>query len=139
MEKEKTFFGKILGDLFDFFKSNWEKFFKKTWNNSVPEPIKEKVTAIVKMVQLAKQMVDSDIADIVTAIIPGDWDDKIKDYLRKKLPVYLEKYKDLTDPDNAHNLATNLTKDVTGFSYGQSAVTVQMGYENYQANLPQTT
>jgi hypothetical protein len=47
--------------------------------------------AVVKVVNEIKKIVDGPAADIITAIIPGDIDDKIKDKLREILPVAILK------------------------------------------------
>jgi hypothetical protein len=40
-----------------------------------------------------KNFTDSPVADVLTVLIPGDIDDKIKDWLRAKLPVILTELK----------------------------------------------
>lgn len=55
-----------------------------------------------------KNFVDSPVADVLTAIIPGDIDDEIKNWLRAKLPTILAELKladscsALTDPTEIH-------------------------------------
>lgn len=55
--------------------------------------LKSAIHTSVLIVENIKKFVDSPDADIITALIPGDIDDKIKDLLRDKLPVILTELK----------------------------------------------
>lgn len=137
-EKKRSFIGAILHELLEAFKANWEKFANRTWGK-VPEDIREKVSIAVHIVNNIKKFVDSPVADFITSIIPGEIDDKIKVYLRTVLPIILEKYKvvsgdDLTAEDS-HLIATNITKELTDLSFGQSALTTEVGYQNLKDSL----
>jgi hypothetical protein len=142
---EKTFIGKILAEILEFFKANWFTFAKKTWKK-VPEELKEKVSIGVMIVENIKKIIDSPVVDLITNLIPGELDDKVKDYLRKILPVILESYTELnysekysnmnnyTLPDEIksktlHNIATDITHSLTDMSYGQSALTTEVCYQ----------
>jgi len=88
----KSFLEKIWGDLTSIF----EKF---------PAELKVAVGSGVVLVENLKNFVNSPVADILTAIIPGSLDDSIKTLLRNKLPGILTDLKlvdttlNLTDPN----------------------------------------
>lgn len=85
-------------------------FLKKIWQGvknlfkSLPKEAKNAIHIGVVVVDKIKTWVDSGAADVLTAIIPGDLDDKIKDKLREVLPKILQELKladtcgSLTDP-----------------------------------------
>lgn len=88
----KTFFGKIFAAIAKFFKG-------------LPAKAKEAIHIGVVITEAINKFVQSDTADIITAIIPGNLDDKIKEKLREKLPVILIQLRlandcaGLTNPD----------------------------------------
>lgn len=125
----KTFLGKIIASILEVFKSNFPEFIKKIYNK-IPDDLKFKLSAIVQVVENIKTFVDSPTADLITEIIPGDLDDDLKDWLRKVLPAILEKYKDISGAGYYHLVATELTSDLTGASFGQSAITIEAVYQN---------
>lgn len=125
----KTFLGKILASILEVFKSNFPEFIKKIYKK-IPDELKVKLAAIVQVVENIKNFVDSPTADLITAIIPGDLDDDLKEWLRKVLPVILYKYKDISGPGYYHLVATELTMKLTGASFGQSAITIETAYQN---------
>lgn len=134
MSEEKTIFGKIIAAILSVFASNWESFVAKLWNK-VPGELQDKVGLGVHVVELLKKAIDSGAADFVTALIPGDLDDKAKEWLRVFLPKLLDKYKVLTtefQPDNEfyHKFATAVNVEATGLSYGQAALTTEVAYQN---------
>jgi len=65
-----------------------------------------------------KVFVDSPAADILTALIPGDVDDKIKDLLRAKIPVILSELKladtcqNITDPTQLTTCAVKVIQSL---------------------------
>jgi len=85
-------------------------FLTKIWNqikalfDGIPAELKTAVHIGVVVTENIKTFVDSPAADILTAIIPGDIDDEIKNWLRAKLPTILTELKladscsQLTDP-----------------------------------------
>lgn len=129
MSTEKSFFGKIIAAILSVFAENWETFVAKLWRK-VPDELQDKVSIGVRIVENLKVVIDSPMADVVTSIIPGDLDDKLKDYLRILLPKILEKYGSITSISNktAHNIATDINQDLTGLSYGQAALTTEVAY-----------
>ena len=72
----KTFITKIWGDI-------------KTLFEAIPGEMKNAIHIGVQITENIKNIVDSPAADILTAIIPGDLDDEIKNLLRAKLPAIL--------------------------------------------------
>jgi len=135
MGKPQNFLRLIVHKILELFIRNWEGFFIKVWKK-VPSKLQDELKMIVKVVENIKRVVDSPVADVITAIIPGEADDRMKEWLREVLPKILEKYYwiEKSNPDTFHNIATNLTKELTGMSYGQSAVTIEMAYQNLKIN-----
>jgi len=87
----KTFITKLWADVENLF-------------DGIPTEMKTAIHIGVIVTENIKNFVDSPAADILTAIIPGDVDDEIKDWLRAKLPIILTELKladncsSLTDP-----------------------------------------
>ena len=87
-----------------------QKFLSKVWGqvkalfDGIPSELKTAVHIGVVVTENIKTFVDSPGADILTAIIPGDIDDQVKNLLRAKLPAILTELKladsceVLTDP-----------------------------------------
>jgi hypothetical protein len=87
-----------------------QSFLTKTWTEikslfeGIPSELKTAIHIGVQVTQNIKNFVDSPAADVLTAIIPGDIDDEIKNWLRAKLPAILTELKladscsGLTDP-----------------------------------------
>lgn len=78
-----------------FIRNIW-KGFKALWNR-VEKIIQDNIHVSVLVVQNFKTIVDSPATDILTALIPGDIDDKIKDKLRQVLPKVLTTLKIIED------------------------------------------
>lgn len=74
-------------------------FIAKLWSsiqslfNSFPSSIKTAVHVGVTITENIKHFVDSPVVDVLTALIPGDVDDKIKLLLRENLPQILDSLK----------------------------------------------
>jgi hypothetical protein len=89
----------------------------KIWNEikqlfaSIPADLKTAVHVGVLVTENMKKFIDSPAADILTALIPGDIDDKVKYALRDKLPLILSELrlahecKDINDPIQLTNCA----------------------------------
>lgn len=87
-----------------------QSFLTKIWTEikslfaSMPSELKTAIHIGVQVTQNIKTFVDSPAADVLTAIIPGDIDEQIKNWLRAKLPAILielklaESCSGLTDP-----------------------------------------
>ncbi|MGZ3819718.1 MAG: hypothetical protein ACXVB6_03940 [Mucilaginibacter sp.] len=87
-----------------------QSFLSKIWNqiktlfDGIPAELKTAIHIGVVVTENIKNFTDSPAADILTAIIPGDIDDEIKNWLRAKLPAILTELKladscaALTDP-----------------------------------------
>jgi hypothetical protein len=94
-----------------------KSFLTQIWNtiqslfNNFPTKLKASVHIGVTITENIKTIIDSPIADILTAIIPGEMDDKIKQILRKGIPIILTNLKltdecsKLTDPQEIINCA----------------------------------
>jgi len=123
------------------FISNFPAFVKKLFSK-IPDQLKSELAIIIQVVTNIKNFVDSPAADFLTAVIPGTADDKIKEWLRKVLPVVLEQLGYLngqvvTLSDNQdikaaqlHGIATILNKQLTGSTFGQAAITTEVVYQN---------
>lgn len=138
MSTEKTIFGKIIAAILSVFAENWQSFVAKLWKK-VPDDLQDKVSIGVRIVEKIKDFVNSPTADFITSIIPGDLDDKIQDYLKVLLPKILAEYGDITKINEvsgklAHNIATDINQELTGLSYGQSALTTEVAYNNIIKN-----
>jgi hypothetical protein len=87
----QTYLSKIWGEI-------------KALFDGIPSELKTAIHIGVEVTQNIKNFVDSPAADVLTAIIPGDIDDEIKNWLRAKLPQVLTELKladscgSLTDP-----------------------------------------
>lgn len=57
--------------------------------DKVEEEVKQEVVVAITVVQQVKAIIDSPVADVVTALIPGEVDDEIKAKLREWLPKIL--------------------------------------------------
>jgi hypothetical protein len=88
--------------------------------NSFPAELKTAIHIGVIVTENIKNFVDSPAADILTAIIPGDIDDEIKNWLRAKLPEILIGLKvddscgSLTDPQQITECAVKVVQGLAG-------------------------
>jgi len=85
-----------------------------------PAELKTAIHIGVVVTENIKNFVDSPAADILTAIIPGDIDDEIKDWLRAKLPEILTELKladscaGMTDPQQITVCAVKVLQGLGG-------------------------
>lgn len=135
MENQKGWLGKILASIIELFASNWESFAVKLFKK-IPDELKEKISIGIVIVENIKKFIESPAADFLTAIIPGDLDDKIKDKLRFILPVIWERYnlanQTKLKAEASHIIATNINKEITGLSFGQTALTTEVAYQAFK-------
>lgn len=124
----KTIVGKLIESILDVFKRNFPEFVKALWKK-VPDKLQDQIAIIIEVVSQIDKFVQSPVADVLTSIIPGTADDRLKEILRTSLPVLLEKYKDLNNVAK-HNIATELVEEYTGSDYGQSVITAEVAYQN---------
>jgi hypothetical protein len=101
-------------------------FITKIWNEvktlfgGIPADMKNAIQIGVVLTENIKNFVDSPEADILTALIPGDLDDDIKNWLREKLPIILTELKladscgNLTDPQQITQCAIKVLQGLTG-------------------------
>ena|ERR1700744_318932 len=88
--------------------------------NGFPAELKAAIHIGVIITENIKSFVDSPAADILTAIIPGDIDDDIKNLLRAKLPEILTELKladscgSLTDPVQITQCAVKVVQGLAG-------------------------
>jgi hypothetical protein len=86
-----------------------KSFITKLWSairslfNSFPEELKSAVQIGIAVTENIKHFVDSPLADILTTIIPGKIDDKIKDALRAGLPAILTNLRLADNCGELHN------------------------------------
>jgi len=133
MSTKKTIFGKIIEAILSVFAENWQEFVGKLWRK-VPTDLQDKVIIGVDVVNLFKNFVNSPTADIITAIIPGHYDDDIKKWLREFLErIDLDKYMP-DDEGHLHLLATYINKEATGLSFGQASLTTEVAYQSTVKN-----
>ncbi|MFA6085562.1 hypothetical protein [Mucilaginibacter sp.] len=103
-----------------------KSFLTRIWNtirslfNSFPLSLKTAVHIGVAVTENIKQFVDSPLADILTAIIPGEIDDKLKEVLRNGIPTILISLKladecdRSTDPQEITKCAVRLLQNLEG-------------------------
>jgi hypothetical protein len=101
-----------------------KSFLSKIWNeikdlfSGIPIELKRAIHIGVIVTENIKTFVDSPAADIITALIPGEIDDKIKDVLRSKLPLILSELKladdchSITDPAQLTSCAVNTLQNL---------------------------
>lgn len=101
-------------------------FLKKIWTgikslfDSLPTEYQSAIHIGVIVVENIKKAIDSPVADILTAIIPGDVDDKVKAILRQQLPKLLTELKltdncaGLTEPIAITNCAIQTLQQLNG-------------------------
>lgn len=101
-------------------------FLKKIWTgikslfDSLPAEYQSAIHIGVIVVENIKKAIDSPVADILTAIIPGDVDDKVKAILRQQLPKLLTELKltdncaGLTEPIAITNCAIQTLQQLNG-------------------------
>lgn len=136
----KTIFVKILEAIFGEFKSNWPSFVAKLIDK-VPDDVRKKVSIGIKIVDKMKTWLGGDVAKFITHIIPGDIDET----LRLSLIAICEKVLDLDKSINnvtggeisassAHVIASELNAEITGMTFGQSALTTEVVYQDLKKN-----
>jgi len=103
-----------------------KSFLSKIWTevenlfNNIPAELKLAIHIAVIITENIKSFVDSPAADILTAIIPGDLDDDLKNLLRAKLPAVLTELKladncaGLTDPSQITSCAVTVLQGLDG-------------------------
>jgi len=133
MSEEKTLIGKALQWIFDQFEYNWPEFVAKLFTK-IPKDVLEKVIIAVKTIEAIKQWLASNKSKQVVDFIPGDWDNDLRDYLNEFLSEYDFSEVEKLFPKDSHNIATTLTSELTGISFGQSALTTEVVYQKLKAN-----
>jgi hypothetical protein len=88
--------------------------------DGMPAELKNAIHIGVLVTESIKKFVDSPVADVLTVLIPGDVDDRIKDLLRVKLPFILTELKladgcaGLTDPAEITRCAVIVLQSLDG-------------------------
>ena len=88
--------------------------------NGISPELKTAIHIGVLVTEAIKTFVDSPATDVLTAIIPGDADNEIKDLLRAKLPAILTELKladsctGLTDPSQITVCAIKILQGLDG-------------------------
>lgn len=120
-----------------------KSFLSKIWTevkslfDGMPADLKIAIHIGVIITENIKSFVDSPAADVLTAIIPGDLDDDLKNLLRAKLPAILTELKladscsSLTDPSQITACAVNVLQGLDGdiksaFLHNLSILTAQV-------------
>ncbi|MGN6639062.1 MAG: hypothetical protein ACTHJ8_09145, partial [Mucilaginibacter sp.] len=103
-----------------------QSFLSRIWNeikslfDGIPSDLKTAVHIGVIVTENIKNFVDSPTADVLTAIIPGNIDDDVKNWLRAKLPEILTELKladscnGLTDPSQITACAIKVLQGLDG-------------------------
>jgi hypothetical protein len=103
-----------------------QTFLSKIWNEikqlfaGIPAELKTAIHIGVLVTENVKNFIDSPAADVLTALIPGDADDELKDLLRAKLPAILTELKladscrELTDAEQITSCAVNTLQGLSG-------------------------
>jgi hypothetical protein len=101
-----------------FFAKLWQQF--KTFFGAIPAELQKAVHIGVQVTDNLKKFVDSPAADILTAVIPGTVDDRIKVALRQALPGILAQLKladavaNLNDPEEITAAAVKTLQSLSG-------------------------
>jgi len=105
---------------------NIKSFLSNLWNairslfDNFPLSLKSAVHTGVLITENIKEFIDSPLVDILTAIIPGNIDDKIKQALRAGIPMILTSLKltencaDCTDPQEITKCGVKVIQDLNG-------------------------
>ena len=103
-----------------------QTFLSRLWSgikdlfSGIPSELQTAIHIGVIVTENVKNFVDSPEADILTALIPGDADDELKDLLRAKLPAILTELKladscsSLTDPAQITACAVKVLQGLDG-------------------------
>ncbi len=103
-----------------------KSFLTKIWKEiknlfaGIPAELKTAIHIGVTVAENIKTFVNSPTADIITALIPGDIDDSIKNILRSKLPLILSELKlaeacqNINDPAQLTTCAVNTLQSLEG-------------------------
>jgi len=103
-----------------------QSFLSKIWDeikalfSGMPAELQTAIHIGVIVTENLKNFVDSPTADVLTALIPGDADDELKDLLRARLPVILTELKladscaGLTDPAQITECAVKVLQGLDG-------------------------
>lgn len=126
---EKTLFGRIIAAIVGAFIVGFPDFVKQAYKK-IPDELREKLATIIEVVATIQKFVDSPLADIVTAAIPGNADDQFKTWLRLVLPEIIERYKASTAFNPEHDIAAELTHRLIGGDKGQAIITTEVVYQN---------
>lgn len=150
-QKNKTGVGRFLQTLWNGIKRLFEK---------ANEGVKTLLPVVTELLNNAKLITDSHIGDVLTAIIPGDADDKIVAGIRKFLPKALEglnlakEISDIEDPNERlkailakinvapddtkkvfyHGLASLMVEKLSDgvFSWADATAVAEYYYQNYE-------
>lgn len=101
-----------------FFAKLWQQF--KNFFGAIPADLQKAVHIGVQVTDNLKKFVDSPAADILTAVIPGTVDDRIKVALREALPGILAQLKladavaNLNDPEQITAAAVKTLQSLSG-------------------------
>lgn len=88
--------------------------------NALPSEFKTAIHTGVLVTENIKTFVDSPVTDVLTMLIPGETDDRIKTALRKALPVILTQLKladncaNITNPEQLTLCAIKTIQNFTG-------------------------
>lgn len=84
--------------------------FIKTMFTNVDEWIHEHIQPSIETVQRLKTLMDNPVWDMITTVIPGELDDKIKEKIRKSLDTAIVTLAPLPDIINEPDLAIKISK-----------------------------
>ena len=131
----------FLKGVLTLFISNFPKFTEKLFGK-IPVDLKNQLDPIIKLVNNLKFYIDHPLASVITSIIPGTSDDKLREWLHDKLPEVLTRLNLLKDGvitlsndpksrgDQLGDIAAGLARELTGMPSGQARITVEVIYQN---------
>jgi len=137
---KKTIIGKLIEKIFGDFKENWPSFVAKMFRK-VPDDVREKVSIGINIVENIKTWLGGSTADFITHIIPSDYDDELRVRLISLCSVILKLYEKVETVDKMKleqseklSIAANINSSLTGFTFGQSAVTTEIVYNGLKSD-----
>ena len=126
----KTIAGKIIAAVISVFKENFTDFVKKLYRK-IPDDLQDKIGIIIQVVDNIDWIIKSPAGDVIVDIIPGNIDDEFREWLLDNIPKAMAVVEGLELKGyDKHTIASLLTKQLTGVSFGQAAITTEVVYQN---------
>lgn len=135
------FIANLLKGVLGLFISNFPEFILRLVKK-IPAKLEKEVQFIIDIVNVIKDLANSELADVLTAAIPGDKDDKLKEWLQMWLPRILNELKLVqagkivfSDDEDIRGaqlraITSVLTEKYTGMPPDQAAITSTVVYRS---------